>query len=246
MNKGIFLAACIGLTCSAIFFLPPFRQSQSAMNLEIPPRIGSWNAETFAASQKEIKTLAADTTFAKAVCTRPRSEEMSYIYGTSPTDQVDLSIVLSGYDLSNSIHRPERCMPAQGHRGLLASKSKIDLDNGRTLPLTKILSKRDITFVDEQEKKHHLTFNYLTYYFFVGHEEVTEDHTHRTLIDIVDRVAKGEAQRWAFVMVSMPYQDEAPHEYGAPLLTEELADKKIRQILAELAEKNIDWERIRS
>ena len=29
-------------------------------------------------------------------------------------DQVLVSIVLSGHDLDNSIHRPERCLPAQG------------------------------------------------------------------------------------------------------------------------------------
>jgi hypothetical protein len=36
------------------------------------------------------------------------------VYDDGIGDQVLVSIVLSGHDLDNSIHRPERCLPAQG------------------------------------------------------------------------------------------------------------------------------------
>ena len=244
-SRAVILALILAATCSAIFVMPKFAQTESALNLEIPPRLGGWDAETLPPSDKEIAILAEDTRFAKAICHRPRSEEMSYIFGTSPTDQVDLSIVLSGHDLANSIHRPERCMTAQGHRIQEAGKSSLTLPDGQSLPLTRLLSKKDIRVPGPDGEPRDLTVNSITYYFFVGEESLTADHTERTLIDIHDRVIHGKAQRWAYVLLSTYYQDEREHEYGAPLLTLELADRKVREVIAELATRNIDWAKAR-
>lgn len=242
MIRSFVLAAALGITMAAIYFLPPFEQVESAMSIKIPTYLDSWQTESYTASDKEVSTLADDTKFSKAKCGLRRVEEISYITGKAPIDIADLSIVLSGYDLANSIHRPERCMPAQGHRGLVASRSELELDNGRTIPLTRLLSKQDLAFGPPEARKH-VTTDSVTYYFFVGAETITADHTERTLIDIVDRVAKGEAQKWAFISASMPFHETEERQYG-DLPSLEMADTKIRQLLKELAESNIDWARI--
>ncbi|GAA5483664.1 exosortase-associated EpsI family protein [Haloferula sargassicola] len=243
MKRSLLLLGLLTAGFSMIFFLPDFKEVDSAMSLDLPDYLGQWSMETYPPSEKELKILAKDTRFAKAQCALPRSEEFSYIFGRSPTDYVDLSVVMSGYDLANSIHRPERCMPAQGHHGLQSSRSMLELPNGGAVPVTRILSKQDVA-VETPDGRKMITRNCVTYYFFVGHARITESHTERTLIDIKDRVLKGQAQSWAYVSVTMPYTAEAEHQSGAPLLPLEDSDKKIRQLLSKLAVTNIDWSMI--
>ena len=229
---------------SLIFVLPEFRQTDSALKMSIPTYMGSWQTESYPPSKAELDTLAADTEFSKAKCGLRRVEEMSYITGAAPIDIADLSIVLSGHDLANSIHRPERCMQAQGHRDLVTQPSEITLDDGRTVPLMRIISKRDQRIRTSDGEKV-ITVDYLTYYFFIGHDRVTANHMQRTLMDITDRVAKGEAQRWAYISTTMAFVPSDERGLGDPP-DQAMADKKIRQLLKELASNNVNWGRISS
>ncbi|MBB5350816.1 hypothetical protein HNR46_001050 [Haloferula luteola] len=243
MKRALLLTALLAAGLSTIFFLPDFKEVDSAMSLNVPEHLGLWDLEGYPPSEKELAILAKDTRFAKAHCRLPRQEEFSYITGRSPYDFADLSVVMSGYDLANSIHRPERCMPTQGHRSLVSSTSTLELAHGGSIPVTRLLSKQDQA-IETPEGRKVITHNCLTYYFFVGHSSITESHTERTLIDIRDRVIKGEAQGWAYVTATMPYSLESELPMGSPLLPLPDADKKIRQLLAELAEENIQWANI--
>lgn len=242
MLRAFLPAALIAAVMSAIYMLPPFEEVESALDMRLDDFLGSWETKIYPPSEKELKILAGDTKFSKAHCLLRRVEEMSFIRGIAPIDAVDLSVVLSGHDLANSIHRPERCMPAQGHRALQSSSSSLELPGGHQLPITRILSKQDVSYGPEDDRQQ-ITRNCLTYYFFVGHQRITESHTERTLIDIKDRILKGDAQRWAYVSATMPYAEVAEREFGDPPDLE-MADKKIRQLLTELAESNIDWSQI--
>lgn len=242
MKRALILLVILSATLSSAFLLPDFRLVESAIRMEIPSPLAGWSTETYTASQRERDTLAKDTRFAKAVCLRPRWSSAA-LYGGGPTDRADLSIVLSGHDLANSIHRPERCMPAQGHRIYDSQRTTIQLPGAREIPVRRLLSAQQITLGEGGEKTAQL--DSLTYYFFVGHQSITEDHTRRTLIDIRDRLFKGEAQRWAYVSVTVWFDgdhtpDELAGESGLPGL--EVAEESLRQLLAELAAKNIDWE----
>lgn len=242
--RGISLAVALAVTCSVIFILPPFRNVDTALDTNIPDFLGMWDAESYAPSEKELAILAKDTRFSKAMCSLLRSEDLTLL-GSVPRDTADLSIVVSGHDLANSIHRPERCLPAQGHRGLMTTASTIPLENERELPVTRLLTKQDLAFGPPEDRQQ-ITRNCLIYYFFVGKDRITRSHTKRTVYDIIDRILHGEAQSWAYVMAIMPYAEgdpESPANRG--LLDYDRTDKKIRQLLAELAESNIDWSKIR-
>lgn len=240
MPRSLVLFLILAVSLSAIYILPPFKQVESALDSEIPSLLGDWRNTTYPPSQKELNILAKDTQFSKAHCQLPRREEMSFITGRAPVDQADLSIVVSGYDLNNSIHRPERCMPAQGHKIYASSPEELAMPDGRQVPVTRLLSKQTLQTADGKERE----FDSLTYYFFVGHDAVIRSHTERTLIDIKDRVLKGTAQRWSYISASLPFDTtEGERPLGAPL-SREAADKKIRQLLSELADHNIDWQQV--
>lgn len=244
MKRAIILTLVLGLGLSAIFVMPDFKQAECALDTEIPDFINGGRTAKYTASDKELAILASDTAFAKAKCLIPREEEKSYITMESPMDLIDLSIVLSGYDLANSIHRPERCMPAQGHKIISSQTAELELNNGESIPLTRLVSKLTV-MVGPPEDQKHVTYDSLTYYFFVGNREITNSHTERTLIDIKDRVLLGKAQRWAYVSASMQFVEQVDPPFGAPP-TLEKADKKIRELLKELAERNIDWEDVKA
>jgi len=181
--------------------------------------------------------VAKDTVFSKAACLREKPGERSFFQTDIPVQRADISIVLSGHDLANSIHRPERCMPAQGHEIRSSEKQKVEVAGHGVFPARRLLSTKEKI---EGGKK--TIYNFVTYYFFVGHDRITEDHTRRTLFDISDRLFKGQAQRWAYVSVSMEYR--ADKSGDSSLSDVAGADLALRQMMSDLAAGNIDWKQI--
>lgn len=233
----VFLAG----TLSGIYFLPKVGEvAQSAVSMKLPDSSNGWVFEKIAASPEEIGTLSADTEFSKAMCLTPRPGEFS-VEGYRVPDRLDLSLVLSGSDLNNSIHRPERCMPAQGHNITSSSDRVITLANGRHFKAKRLVSVQSLRVADRDERAEYQKFNCLTYYFFVGHDQITNDHLGRTLVDMKDRLLKGMDQRWAYATVSMWYgkvpwiEDE---------VTVEEADEKIQKFLVNFAEEQINWKQV--
>jgi hypothetical protein len=191
------------------------------------------------ASKDELGALSPDTEFSKAICLRPRPGEVSPDGRLIP-DRVDLSIVLSGYDLNNSIHRPERCMPAQGHVITASENITLKLANNRQFAAKRLHSVQTLKVVGGGGKS--MQFNCVTYYFFVGHDRVTNDHLERTLLDMKDRLVRGMDQRWAYVSASTWY-GKIP--WIEKEVSEAEADKKLRAFVIGIAENQIDWDLIR-
>ncbi len=239
MKRPLILLALLTAGLSTAFLLPDFRQTPSAVRMEIQEKLGAWSATKVPETKEERHALAPDTRFSKAVCLKPRDGNSSFFY-TGPQDAAHVSIVLSGFDLANSIHRPERCMPAQGHEIYQSEKLVVAVKDDRQIPARRLLSIK----TGKDEKGHVFENQAVTYYFFVGHEKITENHTRRTLFDIKDRLMKGEAQGWAYISVTMLFSNEKPGRPGG-LPDLETADQAVRQLLGELAAKNIDWEQIR-
>lgn len=188
-TKRLF-AALIAVATLGLAFLSPdvsaIRPSAVIMNL--PAAIGNWHGQSISESDKVRSVLANDTDFEKAVYTRQSKSDPSkfeYIHAT---------IVLGGQDPNNSIHRPERCLPAQGNRLISSSEITIPVFGADPLKVTRL---RTVGIENG--------VNNLTYYWFVGSTQVTNSHYQRTLSDMRDRILGGFNQRWAYVTVSAPF-----------------------------------------
>ena len=233
------LPVVLGGALGAVYFLPTAGEvAGSAVKMELPGSTGGWSFKILSASKEELGVLTPDTEFAKAICLRPRPGEVN-LEGYLIPDRVDLSIVLSGYDLNNSIHRPERCMPAQGHTITASDNVRLKLTNGRGFDAKRLRSVQTIKTAGEGGKE--IQFNCVTYYFFVGHDHVTNNHLERTLLDMKDRLVRGMDQRWAYVSASMWY-GKIP--WIEKEVTEKEADAKLRQFVTGFAEDQIDWDQV--
>lgn len=227
----VFVVVCLG----SIYFLPSAGEvAQSAVRMDLPEKKGDWHFREQLASEAEKETLAKDTEFSKAICLRARPGEFDD-QGRIIADRVDLSVVLSGADINNSIHRPERCMPAQGHNILSSTDQKIDLDNGRTIEVKRLRSVQRLP--TNQDRTEFVELDAVTYYFFVGHDSITNDHLGRTFVDIKDRLLKGRDQRWAYVSTSMWFGELTG-------ITEAEADAKLTDFVRGFSEEQIDWDQV--
>ncbi|HST31160.1 MAG TPA: EpsI family protein [Chthoniobacterales bacterium] len=188
MKKRLLILETV-LLCglSVIFLLPHARlSSPSGIAMKLPTWIGTWLGEDAEITAKEVGALAKDTQFARKTYTSPDG------------DQIFVSIVLSGGDMASSIHRPERCLPAQGWNLRNSTREAIPIDNGRSLGTTLLKSVR--LFVDERGNERLITN--LNYYWFIGYNRLTPSHLQRTLWDMRDRLLYGYDQRWAYVTVT--------------------------------------------
>lgn len=206
----------------------------SALRQHAPEKIGEWKGFAAKVTKEEKDTLASDTIFVKKIYILPADSNRSLAHKLACT------MVFSGHDVNNSIHQPEICLPAQGHFNLQRSPLELPLaERPHSLPIQRIHSQ---LLLDPAAGKNSPVMDSLTYYFFVGHSALTNEHQHRTAIDIKDRLIKGYDQRWAFVMISMPF-GEHPDKRIAPL-TEQETDTLLSEFCAELVEQSIDWNMI--
>jgi hypothetical protein len=226
---------------ASVKFLPQSGSvAPSAIQLELPPDLAPWwRLHKIQPTEREVAILAKDTDFSKAICVAPQPGRYQ-ADGQPMRQRLDLSVVLSGSDINNSIHRPERCMPAQGHQIYQSTSTTLKAPDGHELP-AKILRSVQTVEMGKAGEKRSVQFNCVTFYFFVGQHAITDDHLKRTLIDMRDRVIRGQDQRWAYVSASMWFDDTEANN----LPTREMAEKQIRQFLESLADQNIDWSAIR-
>ena len=241
--KLLILPLFLAGTLASIYVLPEAGQvADTAVLMDLPRKSGPWEFRNIPASKEELGALAKDTRFSKAICLSPRFGEIAPD-GRYVPDRVDLSIVFSGYDLNNSIHRPERCMVAQGHKNLVSSDLTLRLRNGREVSMRRLRSEQRQAIQTADGGAEERELNCVTYYFFVGHDRLVYDHLERTLLDMKDRLVRGMDQRWAYVSASTWYGD-IPWIEGE--VSEEEADRKLQGFLSDLLENQIKWDQIRS
>jgi len=240
MTRFLTLPLVLAVLLGSIFVLPSRgKVAESAVRMTLPDFLGPWQGVKRTESQRERDILDKGTEFSKADYFR-RVTGQILTDGSSDFDRVSVMIVLSGYDINNSIHRPERCLPAQGHFALRGSNTAVTLPGGRQMKVRRLASQVAIQAVPGSTEQQVL--DSLSYYFFVGHDSVTNDHLTRTLIDMKDRLVLGRDQRWAYVTVStlfgkLPWSDR--------LVTEQEADEMLRVVTAKLAVESLDWDQLR-
>ena len=108
------------------------------------------------------------------------------------------SIVLSGEDMMTSIHRPERCMRAQGWEFPPAIARVVDVPGHGKVPVMRLKNHKTERLKDGSTE----AVENICYYWFAGYRDLTDSHLERVWFDTRDRVRTGMSQRWAMVMVA--------------------------------------------
>ncbi len=207
----------------SVFLLPKSgRSSPAGIAMSLPNYVGDWIGRDTEVTEREKEVLAKDTQFARK------------IYTNLAGDSVYVSIVLSGDDMTNSIHRPERCLPAQGW-GLQASEvRKISLAGNKTITATKLRSGRSM----ERQDGTRGTLENLSYYWFVGYDDMTPSHLTRTRIDLRDRILYGYNQRWAYVTIAAIVTNGWTTPQRSEEETAAILEDFIRQLVPDLQRPN--------
>ena len=179
------LALVVGL--GAVFFLPASAKTEPVgIKLALPEYVGPWYGVDQPITEPERQILAGDTKFARKQ------------YTDGAGNSIFASIVLSGGDLDNSIHRPERCLPAQGWTIADSRNVAIPIPGGGKLEVTRL---HDVRQIRTRDGKTVPLYN-VNYYWFVGYHHLTASHLQRTFLDIKDRILKGYNQRWAYITIA--------------------------------------------
>ena len=218
-NRLVILQIFLALGLGAVFVLPQKTGlGPAGIALSLPDDVGVWKGRDAAVSPAELTGLAPDTGFARRFYTDDKGNEM-YV-----------SIVLSGTDMANSIHRPERCLTAQGWTIERSDKVEIQVpgSHGDPLKVTKLSDEREL----HPDPAHAVAWRNLNYYWFVGSHDITCSHWERTFIDVKDRLLHGEAQRWAYITVAATVTDDLKPSGGLNSAdTSRLAQDFIAQIV---------------
>lgn len=222
-----FVLACI---LSIIFLLPKrdtLQEASISPDMPLSYALPGWYGTKLQESEVERASLAADTRFSKAAYIKLR-ETLAAPRGP----EIVASIVYSGNDMNASIHRPERCLPSQGHVDLRSSQADILLSNGRNVTFTRLTSRTPGQGTERPALQH------INYYVFVGHDTIIRSHLMRTLQDMQDRVLQGYVQRWAYFQIGTYWGGETG-------ISEELADTQLKQLISELTPQLMQWENIK-
>lgn len=221
----------LGLIFSLLLLIPTHPELQpSAISPDLPLDYGleGWYAVKLQESEGEREALAADTRFSKAAYVKLRQQVQE---PKGPT--IIASIVYSGSDMNSSIHRPERCLPSQGHIGLHGQDTTLTLDNGRQLTFHRLSSHTQPGSRGEPPLQH------IHYYIFIGSDSLQHSHFSRTFKDMYDRVAKGRTQRWAYFQAGAYWG-------GASGISQETAESQLQQLIRSLLPRQVNWQAIKN
>ena len=124
-------------------------------------------------SLAEKKLLPADT------------EIVHKIYRGENGERYQVSVVVSGYD-RRSIHKPQVCLVAQGHRISKQYSSVIKLNENKNL---------DITIMELDSSRN------LFAYWFTNGELETASHLNRLFHTAWDGIIHNKRRRWAYISI---------------------------------------------
>ena len=171
----------------AVFLLPDAPPLEpAALREELPGSVPGWTSRELPVSGYERASLGAETRFAKR------------LYRNTAGDEVQVIVVFSGSDMNTSIHRPERCLPAQGWTIIRNSAESVPVPGSDAVPVTRLSNVRTVPGGDGRPR---LVSN-VAYYWFVGGRSVTRSHLGRSWTDMRDRLLRNRDQRWAYLTVS--------------------------------------------
>lgn len=154
-------------------------------DLEDQNRCPNCGYELFNMTRSEKEALPDDTEFIKSA------------YANAAGRRVFVSVVLSGTE-RDSIHRPQRCLKAQGNALDKEYTLDVPLEGRDPLQVRVIKASKAQTAPDGTT----IGKNIYYAYWFVGQERETPSHVTRMFWLAWDRVVHSKASRWAYISVS--------------------------------------------
>ncbi len=214
------LVAFITLGIATVFLLPKGGEQPAGVVMELPDFVGNWKGTDaeMSAAERAVLGEASGTRFARKT------------YRGLGGYEIMVSLVLSGRDMSTSIHRPERCLQAQGWTLQDADQFAMALPQRGTFPVAELHSSRP-NKADGSAPPIELQ----AFYWFVGEKDITAGHWSRWAIDNRDRLFRGVSQRWAYILVSAPVPTaKDPNDSDA---IRKLAGNTVREFIRMLTPK---------
>ena len=187
-RAGYVLALTLVTILVCVLVPAPKAGGEAGVTMQLPDSIGELYGHDQAVSAAELYILPKDTTFARKTYGPPGAEDPLRIL---------CSIILSGAE-RRSIHRPERCLPAQGWRIDSSRTETVPLASGRNLEVTSLLLEKIVPLTDGTT----LTRRQYFLYWFVGKSVTTPYQTNRILMTYWDMLIHRVNQRWAYVIVA--------------------------------------------
>ena len=234
------LVVVLALGFSSIWFLPEHEAMvPSLLAKELPENLDAWVSKKQPVSDAERKILAADTEFARRYYRNPEQPKFS---------GVEASVVFSGKDINNSLHRPEICLRAQGWNFLSERSLEIPgvLPDGETFPVREIVCVRPRVSQDGRDALKNkdgepVYDKRIQYYTFFGANKIVSGHYDRTFEDIKGRLFGGYDQQWAYatfsVGVTSVYREQGFDIPDEAHFNEEESREKLEEFLGLLLPK---------
>ena len=212
---------------STVFLLPKQMGFMPVgINLELPESLGEWWGNRIEVSQHERDVLGPETEFSR----------MQYSNGRG--DEIQASIVLAGQDMMTSIHRPERCMKAQGWEFTPDQSRTIDIPGHGKLTVMRLRNHK----LEKTSDGGTRPLQNLCYYWFAGSRDLTHSHLARVRIDMKDRLSGGYVQRWAMMMMSANITAGRSKFGRDEKATDELLTAFIQKLAPEVHKDSIRYE----
>ena len=228
------LAIMLAVGFSLIWILPKSESMKpSCLSRHLPMQFDTMVGKRVEVTGKELQILAKDTEF----------ERTQFANTANPYHPpVEVSVVFSGKDLNNSIHRPERCLRSQGWN-FVKERTVVLPDvfpDGSALPVREIVCKKPVMREDGSS----FEAMRVQYYTFFGHTGITESHYGRTFQDMKDRLFKGYDQQWAYATFSVPvtkiYADQGLMRPGPGVFTLEQSEQILESFIRKLGPLVVD------
>jgi EpsI family protein len=172
---------------SSVFLLPKqVGFMPVGINLELPSSLGEWWGNKVEVTQHEKDVLGPGTDFSRVE------------YSNGRGDRIQASVVLAGEDMMTSIHRPERCLAAQGWEFTPGDTRIVEIPGQGKLPVMRLKNHK----LQKASDGRQVPLQNVCYYWFAGFRDVTDSHFQRVRIDTLDRLKGGYVQRWAMMMIT--------------------------------------------
>ncbi|SHI73094.1 Protein of unknown function [Rubritalea squalenifaciens DSM 18772] len=245
-RRAWILFGMLAVGFSTIWLLPDQKQMvPSRLSKKLPDTCRLWQSVPREVSDKEKEILADDTEFARRFYFDPENPARDY-HG------FEVSVVFSGKDINNSLHRPEVCLVAQGWQFVGQRHIKLDgvMPDGSDLPVKELVCVRPRIGEDKQPvmngKGEPMYDKRIQFYTYIGRDKVVSDHYQRTWEDIKDRIVGGFDQQWAYATfstaVTSAYVDQGNWNSLIPSRDEDQTREALSDFIQQLLPLILDQE----